>query len=179
MSHRRHSPHEILLAAVNTAMEKVLGALTYGSVGRRLGISDGTVVYYFPTKSDLATAVLSVLGKQLKETVAGALDAEPVRVGELLEHVWPENDRVFNLFFQVVGLASDGSEPYRSAVRGLVSDWADWLEPRIVASAGCSQLAKLETALAALAQIDGLLLLRNVAGAGAAYLAARAPLTEK
>ncbi|MCK8115919.1 TetR/AcrR family transcriptional regulator [Anaerosoma tenue] len=181
MSYRRHSPEAILNAAVETAMQDGLASLTFSAVGRRLGISDRTVVYYFPTKSDLTTAVLGVLGERLRETVAGVLDAAPMTTRELLEQVWPilatpANDRVFALFFEVVGLGSDGSEPYRSAVRALVTDWCDWLEPRIVAASGRSRRA---TALGALAQIDGLLLLRSVADARTADLAADALMNDR
>lgn len=159
MRYRRHAPDNILRAAVETALESGFAALTYGAVGRRLGISDRTVVYYFPTKPDLTGAVLGVLGQRLQETVAGALGAGAVTPEELLRRVWPvlaapANDRVFALFFEVVGLASDGTEPYRSAVRALVANWADWLEPRIVAPPGHDTRA---AALAALAQVDGLL----------------------
>ena len=174
MRYRRHAPDDILRAAVETALESGLAALTFGAVGRRLGISDRTVVYYFPTKPDLTGAVLGVLGHRLQETVAGALGAGAVTPQELLQRTWPvlgapANDRVFALFFEVVGLASDGAEPYRSAVRALVANWTDWLEPRIVAPPGHDARA---AALAALVQVDGLLLLRNVAGAEAAEAAA-------
>lgn len=176
MGYRRHSSDEILRAAVATAMDQGLAALTYGAVARRLGISDRMVVYYFPSKTDLSTAVLGELGRQLQEAVAAAVDPQPLTFEGLLARAWPvlatpASDRIFSLFFQVVGLASDGSEPYRSAVRALVMGWADWLEPRIVAPAGCTRRA---AALAAIARIDGLLLLRRIAGARAANLAARA-----
>ncbi len=176
MAYRRHSRDEILRAAMATAMDQGLAALTYGAVARRLGISDRMVVYYFPTKTDLSTAVLGELSRQLQATVAAAVDEQPVTFERLLERTWPvlatpASDRVFGLFFQVVGLASDGSEPYRSAVRALLEGWADWLEPRVVAPAGCTRRG---AALAALAQIDGLLLLRRTAGARAANQAVRA-----
>jgi len=176
MAYRRHSRDEILRAAMATAMDEGLAALTYGAVARRLGISDRMVVYYFPTKTDLSTAVLGELSRQLQETVAVAVDEQPVTFERLLARTWPvlatpASDRVFGLFFQVVGLASDGSEPYRSTVRALIEGWADWLEPRIVAPVGCTRRG---AALAALAQIDGLLLLRRTAGARAANQAVRA-----
>ena len=175
MAYRRHSKDEILRAVVAIAMDEGLSALTYGAVARRLGISDRMVVYYFPTKTDLSTAVLGELSRQLQETVAVAVDEQPVTFERLLARTWPvlaapASDRVFGLFFQVVGLASDGSEPYRSAVRTLVKGWADWLEPRIVVPAGCTRRG---AALAALARIDGLLLLRRAAGARAANEAAQ------
>ena len=176
MAYQRHSRHEILRAVVATAMDKGLAALTYGAIARRLGISDRMVVYYFPTKTDLATAVLGELSRQLQETVAAAVDEQPVTFEGLLARAWPvlatpASDPVFRLFFQVVGLASDGSEPYRSAVRAIVTEWADWLEPRIAVPAGCTRRG---VALAALARIDGLLLLRRTAGARAANQAAHA-----
>jgi AcrR family transcriptional regulator len=176
MAYRRHSRDEILRAVVASAMDEGLAALTYGAVARRMGISDRMVVYYFPTKTDLSTAVLGELSRQLQETVAGAVDEQPVTFEGLLARAWPllatpASDRVFGLFFQVVGLASDGSEPYRSAVRALVTEWADWLEPRIVVPAGCTRRG---AALAALARIDGLLLLRRTAGARAANQAVSA-----
>lgn len=175
MANRRHSRDELLRAAVATAMNDGIAALTYGAVARRLGISDRMVVYYFPTKTDLSSAVLGELGSRLQQAVAVALDERPVSFEDLLARTWPvlatpASDRIFGLFFQVVGLASDGTEPYRSAVRALVLQWADWLEPRIIAPAGCS---RREAALAALARIDGLLLLRRVAGARAANQAAK------
>lgn len=159
-----------------TAMDEGLAALTYGAVARRLGISDRMVVYYFPTKMDLMTAVLGELSRHLQETIAVAVDEQPVTFESLLARTWPllatpASDRVFGLFFQVVGLASDGSEPYRAAIRALIEGWADWMEPRLVVPAGCTRRG---AALAALARIDGLLLLRRTAGARAANQAMRA-----
>jgi len=140
MKYQRHSRQEILDAAVATVMADGLSGLTFGAVGTRLGISDRTVVYYFPTKSDLAEAVVGVLGEHLRSTLAGVLDSEPETSDQVLD---------------------------------LVTDWVDWLEPRIIARPGCSQRA---TALALVAQADGLLLLRTVAGPGDATAAAKALL---
>ena len=175
MPYRRHSPDDILRAAVAVVTEQGFADLTFGAVGRRLGIRDRTVVYYFPTKSDLTGAVLGVLGGRLQETLAGAIGSGTLTPREVLVRLWPvltapTHDRVFGLFFEIVGLASAGTEPYRSAVRTLVAEWARWLEPRVLAPPGQDARA---TALATLAQIDGLLLLRNVAGAEAADAAAR------
>jgi AcrR family transcriptional regulator len=174
MAYRKHEPDRILRAAVETALESGFAALTFGAVGRRLGISDRTVVYYFPTKSDLTAAVLQVLGQRLQETISDALGSGRLTPQELLRRSWPvlaapANDRVFALFFEVVGLASDNSEPYATAVQTLIANWADWLEPRILTRPG--QDAR-SVAFAVLAQVDGLLLLRNIAGAEAATAAA-------
>ena len=115
-------------------MDEGLAALTYGAVARRLGIGDRMGVYYFPTKTDLSTAVLGELSRQLQETVAATVDEQPVTFERLLARTRPvlanpAGDRVFSLFFQVVGLASGGSEPDRSAARALIEGWADWKAP--------------------------------------------------
>ena len=57
----RHSEAEILQAATEVALEAGMVGLTFGAVGQRLGISDRTVVYYFPTKPDLVMAVAGAL----------------------------------------------------------------------------------------------------------------------
>lgn len=176
MARRRHSSGQILATAVATALDEGLGSLTYGAVARRLGISDRMVVYYYPTKNRLVEAVLGEIGAQLREAVAASVSASPVTFETLLQCSWPvlatpAGDRVFRLFFQLVGLAGNGSEPYRSAARGLIEDWVDWLAPLMVAREGCTPR---QAALAALARIDGLLLLRQAAGARAANLAAQA-----
>ena len=89
MAYRRHSRDEILRAAMAISMDEGLAALTYGAVARRLGISDRMVVYYFPTKTDLSTAVLGELSRQLQETVAAAVDEHPVAFERLLARTWP------------------------------------------------------------------------------------------
>ena len=54
----RHSEAEILEAATAVALEAGMAGLTFSAVGARLGISDRTVVYYFPSKPDLVMSCL-------------------------------------------------------------------------------------------------------------------------
>jgi AcrR family transcriptional regulator len=168
----RHSYDEILAGAVATATEHGLSKLSFGRVANELGIADRTVVYYFPTIEQLATAVLVEIGVRLQAML------EPVLVDRVADHrrlvraAWPvlgddRSDAIFALFFEANGLAVAGREPYRSVVTGLVGAWIDWVgqfidapEPRVEA----------ETAIAV---IDGLVLLRLLGGADAAERAAR------
>jgi AcrR family transcriptional regulator len=172
----RHSQDDLLAAAVAQAQESGIGSVTYGTVARRLGISDRTVVYYFPTKVDLVVAVVSALGADLQALLERAFGDEPLPRAELMHRAWPvlanpSADPAFDAFFEVVGLASTGAEPYRTLSSAIVEQWLPWLSARVEARTAPQRERE---ALAIMAQMDGLLLLRRLAGPEAAERAARA-----
>ncbi len=171
----RHSPDEILEAAVAVALESGMAALTFSRVGARLGISDRTVVYYFPTKLDLVLAVAGALAADVERLLEDAFGSDPLSPHDLVERAWPvlttpAADRVFAIYFEIVGLASAGQAPYDVLAPGLVQGWVDWLAPRVL---GSTPDVRRRRALATVAQVDGLLLVRLVLGADAAAEAAR------
>lgn len=170
----RHSKQEILDAALAAAFDDGLSRLTFGRLAKRLGISDRIVVYYFPTKDDLVTEVVMAMGLQLQERLAAAF-TEPARDHrDLVASAWPvlttpEADPVFALFFEANGLAAVGREPYRSLVPAVVTAWIDWLSSFVE---GPDERRRRE-AETAIALVDGLLLLRLLAGSESAERAAR------
>lgn len=171
----RHSQEEILAAAIAVALDTGMGGLTFSKVGDRLGISDRTVVYYFANKAELVSAVVAAVGANLVSVLEEAFGAEPQTQPELVSRSWPvlttpEADRVFRLYFEIVGLASARQAPYDELAEVLVEAWVEWLTPRLT---GSSLQIRRRRALATLAQIDGLLLLRLIAGPEAADAAAR------
>ncbi len=170
----KHTKDEILEGALEAAFADGLSQLTFGRLAKRLGISDRVVVYYFPTKGDLIGDVVVAMGLQLQVTLAAAF-AEPAADHiELVAAAWPmvataDADPVFALFFEAIGLASIGRVPYRDLVPALVEGWITWAAGFVV-GAPEQQRVEAETAIALL---DGLLLLRQLAGADAADRAAR------
>jgi AcrR family transcriptional regulator len=173
MGHK-HTKEEILEGALAVAFDDGLSQLTFGRVGKRLGISDRIVVYYFPTKDDLISEVVISMGLQLQETLAEAFSAPATDHVGLLRAVWPvlaqpDADPVFALFFEANGLAAAGREPYRTLVPGLVEAWIDWAAQFIEGTPKQSRI-EAETAIAV---IDGLLLLRQLGGPASADRAAR------
>lgn len=170
----RHSREEILAAALDTAFAEGLSQLTFGRVAKRLGISDRMVVYYFPSKEDLVGDVLAALGLRLQEALAPAFTAPAADHTALLRTAWPvlaqpAADPVFALFLEAAGLAAAGREPYRSVVPVLMEGWVAWAAELLV---GTPSQRRAEAA-AAIAMLDGLLLLRHLAGADQAAGAAR------
>lgn len=173
MGHK-HSRDAILTGALETALDSGLSRLTFGRVARRLGINDRTLVYYFPTKPDLLSAVVRALGDQLQATLSDALDRKADDHRQLVRALWPllardDVDPVFGLFFEANGLAAAGIEPFPLLVSELTESWISWAEHHLVESLS----ERRADAEAAVAMIDGLLLLRAVAGPEPAQRAAR------
>ncbi len=172
----RHSRDEIVAAAAAVALEHGMAELTFRRVGERLGISDRMVVYYLPTKGDLVGAAAGALGVELMGLLDRAFGSERQEPDALLRVAWPvlttpAADRVFAVFFEVLGLASAGQEPYAQLAPAVMTAWADWLSDR---TTGATAPARRSAALSVMARIDGLLLLRRTMGADAAEDAARA-----
>jgi len=173
MGHK-HTKGEILEGALAAAFDDGLSQLTFGRLAKRLDISDRIVVYYFPTKEALVSEVVMAMGLQLRETLAEAFSKPVADHLELMAAAWPvvattEVDRVFALFFEANGLAAIGREPYRTLVPVLVEAWISWAADFIDDTPEQRRI-EAETAIAL---IDGLLLLRQLAGAAAADRAAR------
>lgn len=173
MGHK-HTKEEILAGALATAFDVGLSQLTYGRVAKRLGINDRTVVYYFPTKDDLVSEVLISMGAQLQRTLAPAFTSPRADHIALLRAAWPilarpDADPVFALFFEANGLAATGRDPYHSLVPQLVDTWIAWAA-EFIHGTPKQRRTEAETAIAV---VDGLLLLRQLAGPAAADRAAR------
>jgi AcrR family transcriptional regulator len=171
----RHSRDDILTVALEFVREQGLSQLSFGRVAGRLGISDRMVVYYFPTKDDLVTAVMTALAGELQEALGAAFHTPAADARAIAGAAWPvlarpELDAVFALFFEANGLAAAGREPYRAICTAIVEAWIAWLLPHLT---GTPQHRRAE-AEAALALVDGLLLVRQIAGPDAADRAAGA-----
>jgi AcrR family transcriptional regulator len=170
----RPTKQEILEGALAAALDDGLSQLTFGSVAKRLGINDRTVVYYFPTKEDLVTEVVMSMGVQLQTTLGEAFSEPAQHHLELARAAWPvlarsDVDPIFALFFEANGLAATGRAPFDTLVPRLVDAWIEWAASFFTGST-TQRRAEAE---ATIALIDGLLLLRQLAGPAAASRAAR------
>jgi AcrR family transcriptional regulator len=173
MGHR-HTKEEILEGALAAAFDDGLSQLTFGRLAKRLGVNDRTIVYYFPSKEDLISEVVVSMGLSLQATLAGAFSKPAATHLELVRTAWPvlaraDVDPIFALFFEANGLAAAGRAPYDTLVPMLIGAWVDFVVPFLK---GPAKQRRAE-AEAAIALIDGLLLLRLLGGASSANRAAR------
>ena len=141
---------------------------------KRLGISDRVVVYYFASKEELVSEVLISVGMQLQRALQPAFALPAKDHLQVLEKAWPivaraETDAVFSLFLEANGLAASGREPYRTLVPLLVEAWIVWT---VSCLEGPPRRRRVE-AETSIAVLDGLLLLRQMAGPEAANRAAK------
>ena len=173
MGHR-HTKEEILRGALETAFDGGLSQLTFGRVAKRMGINDRTIVYYFPTKDDLVSEVVMATGLELQQTLGAAFATPAADHVALARLAWPvlahpDADAIFALFFEANGLALAGRRPYDTLVPQLVRAWIDWAA-EFIEGTPSHRRTEAETAIAV---IDGLLLLRQLAGVDSAQRAAR------
>ena len=169
----RHTKQDILDGALAAALDDGLSQLTFGRLAKRLGINDRTVVYYFPTKDDLLTEVVMSMGLRLQTTLGAAFSSAAANHVELARAAWPalarpDVDPIFALFFEANGLAATGRAPFDTLIPQLVVAWIDWLTDFLTGTA-TQRRAEAE---ATIALIDGLLLLRQLAGPASAARAA-------
>ena len=170
----RHTKQDILDAALAAAIDDGLSQLTFGRLAKRLDINDRTVVYYFPTKDDLISEVVMSMGLQLQQMLGDAFSVPAANHIELARAAWPVlasdvADPIFALFFEANGLAAAGRPPYDMLVPALVEAWIEWVTSFLTGT----KTERRAEAEATIAVIDGLLLLRQLAGPGAAARAAK------
>jgi len=172
----RHSEEEIVEAAAAVALEHGMSGLTYRRVADRLEISDRMVVYYLPTKADLVLAATTAVSVRLQQLLGEAFGDERRDPDALVRKAWPvlttpTADRIFAIFFEAIGLAAAGTDPYDQLVPAMMQAWLDWLSTR---STGSTPSARRRNALAVIARVDGLLVVRLTLGVDASNAAARA-----
>ena len=166
----KYDRQDILDAAVDAVLAEGASQLTFGRLARRLGVPDRSIVYYFPTKADLITHTVMEVGARMQVLLADAFGQEPRPSEELARRAWTvlateQADPVLSVFLEVVGLGVSGVEPFDVLAPAVVSAWADWLTPLVAAE---SAEAARDDALATMALLDGLLILRHTVGAGEA-----------
>jgi len=174
MGHK-YTREQMLERAVELALAQGVGALTFGRLAKRMGTSDRVIVYYFPSKTTLVSDVLVEIGNQLQAVLAQAFTEPATGHRQLARAAYgvlarDDTDAIFAVYFEACGLAAAGAQPYRDLAAALVDGWVGWLSGFF---RGNPKQRRAE-AEATLALIDGVLLMRQLAGAQAADRAAKA-----
>ncbi|MGA1370873.1 MAG: TetR/AcrR family transcriptional regulator [Pseudomonadales bacterium] len=103
------------------------------------GLSDRMLMYYFATKDDLLTDALRLLADHMRTNLEQLLPPRPTPPDTIITAILtaaksPEQQGALRLWFELVGLAMRGQEPYRTAVREILNGWTAWIEARLRAN---------------------------------------------
>ncbi len=162
-----------LAGAVGHVLREGVATLALRPLAAALGTSDRMLLYYFGSREQLLTAVLTAVGERLQAQLDEVLPGGPASPSTLLAGVWeamqaPDVEPILRLYLEVSGLAAQGREPFRTVAQAVAQGWLGWVEARIEVPDGDPRAA----ASAVLALVDGLLLVRFVASAQIAAQAA-------
>jgi AcrR family transcriptional regulator len=124
------------------------------------GASDRMLIYYFETKDALIGEVLhaiaSNLAAQLDAVLGQGKRSRDELLGELLAlSSTPGFYAVIQLWFEIVGLAARGEQPYAQYATAIAENWLGWIESRL-------EDDQAEQARSLFAELEGRLLLQIV-----------------
>lgn len=110
---------EIIEAASHHLIEHGFQKSGLRAIAKSAGMSDRMVMYYFETKEELIAAAISAIGENLAEGMEQALPKGTSTAPKVLEALLgqeqsAETTAIFQLWFEIVGLAIRGDEPYKS-----------------------------------------------------------------
>ena len=100
------------------------------------GTSDRMLIYYFGSKEALLDEVLGTIAANVTVHLDALLGAQPRPAGELLAQLTSLTmsegfTPAVQLWFELVGLAARGEEPYLSNARILANNWVAWIAARL------------------------------------------------
>lgn len=152
----RHA--KIIEAARGAASEGGMAAVQVASVAERAGIATGTVYRYFPSKTELVTAVVTAISEQEITAVRNAAKAAPGPVSALAASIATFAARALRnrrLAWAVIAEPVDADiEQARVAYRRAL---ADELQSRIAAAMKAGHLPQQDVALSSSALVGALL----------------------
>lgn len=151
---------EIIQAITHHLIENGVTDIGLRKLAEVAGTSDRMLIYYFETKDALIGQVLQTIVANLAAQLDALLGQEKRTADELLTALLalsstPPFNAVIQLWFEVVGLAARGQEPYAANATAIAVTWLQWIESRLVDG-------QTEQALSLFAALEGRLLLKLV-----------------
>ena len=118
--------------------------------------SDRMLIYYFGTKDGLIGEVLSFIASGFTSQLDVILGEHQRDAAQLVEEVLalrnvPEFMSAIRLWFEVVGYAVRGEEPYAAYTKTVGQAWIDWISSRLMPE-------QADQTLATFAEIEGRLM---------------------
>ena len=107
-----------------------------GTLGAAAGTSDRMLIYYFGTKEKLIEAVLEQtanrFGAILDELAKPGVASDTVLLEDLTEKMLSKKMRpMLSLWFEIIGLAIRGKQPYKSIAKRMMLGWENWIREKL------------------------------------------------
>lgn len=148
---------EIVLAVAGHLVREGFANSGIRALAESAGLSDRMLMYYFETKEDLIASALMVLAENLSAGLDALLPRRRVAAATIIDVLvesagHTDQKSVLRLWFEIIGLAIRGQEPYRSTANLILTKWEQWIADRL-------RVGQKHQAATVLAQIEGLLML--------------------
>jgi AcrR family transcriptional regulator len=130
------------------------------TLARVAGTSDRMLIYYFSTKEKLIEQSLDLIVGQLAAGLDAAMGTKKRSAATLLQQLTVECTTpsllpTMRLWFEIVGLAARGVEPYQTKSRAIAETWIAWMDSKL-------QSHQALTALEIFSILEGRLLLHII-----------------
>ena len=117
---------EIIEAAAGHLIRHGFQSSGLRAIAQSVGLSDRMLMYYFETKEDLVAEALTLIGESLASGMDHAVPKGNATAAKILEALSQsmqsdEIQAIMRLWFEIVGLAMRGQQPYRETAALLLS----------------------------------------------------------
>lgn len=151
---------QIIQRVTQHMVEQGLSDMGLRTLAQVAGASDRMLIYYFATKDALIAEALHAIAEnlalQFDAMVGQHQRSAETLLAELLQlSNSPQFMLVIRLWFEVVGLAARGQEPYATNAAAIANNWLQWIQSRL-------ENGQRDEAMALFAELDGKLMIKLV-----------------
>jgi AcrR family transcriptional regulator len=113
--------------------------LSLRPLGEAVGCSPRLLLYFFSSKEDLVTEVLSAAGARQRTLVSRLQLQHAATPGQACREIWkaisePNAEPIFRLFFELYGLALQDRKRYSAFLDRVVNDWLAFIAQPMIAA---------------------------------------------
>lgn len=111
--------------------------LSLRPLGEAVGCSPRLLLYFFGSKEELVTEVLSAAGARQRALVSRLQLEHAATPAEACREIWsaladPKSEPLFRLFFEVYGLALQDRKRYANFLSRVVREWLDFIAAPLI-----------------------------------------------
>ena len=149
---------EIVQLVANHLVTKGFADSGIRALAESAGLSDRMLMYYFETKEDLITQALLLLAEGMAASLDELVPQRRASASQIVaaltntDNQDPVQRGVLMLWFEIIGLAIRGGDPYRAAAQQILESYEAWIATKLPAN-------QAHRAKEVLAQVEGQMLL--------------------